>query len=115
MILLLDMSAAFDFIPHRKLIEFLLSLGDTSVIETTIQLLVDREFVILNSEQVYTMSAGVPEGSALGPISFAMYIQKISCTKSLLVKFADDSTIEAENQKCLDDAAKDVIQQIEEK
>ena len=56
MILLLDMSAAFDSIPHRKLIEFLLSLGDTSVIETTIQLLVDREFVILNSEQVYTIS-----------------------------------------------------------
>ena len=97
MILLLDMSAAFESILHRKLIEFLLRLGDTSVIGITNQLLIAREFVIPNSEQVYTMTAGVPQGSALRPILFAGFIQIISCTKRLLVKFADDFTIKAEN------------------
>ena len=60
--------------------------------------------MILNSEQVYTITAAIPQRSALRPILFAMYIQNISCTKGLLVKFADDFTIEAENQKCLEDA-----------
>ena len=95
MTLFFNLSAAFNSIPHRKLIEILSSLGDTSVIGITLQLLVDREFVILNSEQVYTMRAGVPQGSALGPILFAMYILNISCTKGLLVKFADDFKMEA--------------------
>ena len=71
--------------------------------------------VTLNSEQLYRRTAEVPQGSALRPILFAMYIQNNSCTKGLLVKFADDFTIEVENQKSLDDAAKKAIQQIEEK
>ena len=71
--------------------------------------------VTLNSEQIYRRTAEVPQGNALRPILFAMYIQNNSCTKGLLVKFADDFTIEVENQKSLDDAAKKAIQQIEEK
>ena len=76
-ILLLDMAALSNSIAHQKLIKFLFSFGDTSVIGITIQLLVDIEFVIINSEQVYTMTSGVPEGSALGPI-FLLCILEIS-------------------------------------
>ena len=101
MILLFDMLAAFDSKPRQKIIEFLLSLGVTSVIGITIQLLVDRKFVILNSEQVYTITAAIPQGSALRPILIAMYIQNISCTKGLLVKFADDFTLEAKTKNVL--------------
>ncbi len=116
MILLLDMSAAFDSIPHKKLVEFLLKLGNSiGVIGITIQLLLNREFVILDGVEVYQMTAGVPQGSALGPILFALYIQDIKCKNGFLVKFADDFTIEAKDKRTLQSAAQEVIKQIEEK
>ena len=95
----LDLSKAFDRVPHQRLLAKLTAHGITGNIYNWIQSwLADRmQRVVLNGTQSKwsNVSSGVPQGSVLGPLLFIIFINDIDsavdtlhCT---LLKFADDT------------------------
>ena len=94
----LDLSKAFDRVWHDGLMYKMECCGISGDLLTLIQsFLSDRkQRVVLNgkSSQWSTISAGVPQGSVLGPLFFLVYINDLVDNVNSDVKmFADDTSL----------------------
>ena len=94
----LDISSAFDKVWHKGLIAKLMQIGvEDKVLEVFTSYLTNRKQVVVldgcKSDTV-DISAGVPQGSRLGPLLFIIYINDIidSLENDILI-FADDTTL----------------------
>ena len=82
-LVLLDLSAAFDTIDHDILIERLEKWVGLSgpVLNWLRTYLTDREFYVMlgeNKSENHSMPYGVPQGSILGPLLFSLYMLPLS-------------------------------------
>uniref|UniRef100_A0A3P9LR34 Reverse transcriptase domain-containing protein n=2 Tax=Oryzias latipes TaxID=8090 RepID=A0A3P9LR34_ORYLA len=78
-VVLLDLSAAFDTVDHQILLDRLSSLVGLSgnVLKWFYSYLTDRHFYVSMdtcSSRIHEISCGVPQGSILGPILFNLYM-----------------------------------------
>ena len=94
----LDLSKAFDKVPHRRLIKKLEAHGIGGDVKGWIEdWLSDRkQRVCINGEKSDwgTVTSGVPQGSVLGPLLFIIYLNDMDQNiSSSLSKFADDTKL----------------------
>ena len=94
----MDFQKSFDTVPHKRLLLKLQGYGITENLLKWIEnYLADRtQKVVLNGcESKLTPDlSGIPQGSVLGPILFAIYINDLPDTITSTVKlFADDTKI----------------------
>ena len=95
---LLDLSKAFDRVPHQRLHIKLKSYGIKGNTQKWIQdFLINRtQQVVVEVQLSYTgaVTPGVPHGSVLGPTLFLININNLGHgTKSTIRLFADDTTL----------------------
>ena len=94
----LDISKAFDRVWHEGLIYKIKSIGVTGPPLELIQSFLSHKFqrVVLNGQSStwLPVTAGVPQGSILGPLLFLIYINDLSNNLSSTAKlFADDTSL----------------------
>jgi len=96
----IDLSKAFDTVPHLLLLSGLMNIGcNSDVIAWFRNYLTDRfQRVITHDEitQWLPVSRGFPQGSGLSPLLFNIYIRKLSqkCSSDTF-QFVDDTTLVA--------------------
>ena len=97
----IDFSRAFDTISHNILMKKLYFYGFRGKVHAWIQnyLTNGRQFVDYNKShsQLGNLTAGVPQGSILGPLLFIRYVNDIhNISKQIsCIQYADDTTIYA--------------------
>ena len=99
LLILLDLSAAFDTVVHDMLIEDMIAIGvDGDALEWFVEYLSNRSFKVkVNNKysESKKLAMGVPQGSVLGPVLFSIYTIELSWIFKLHgVKckfFADDT------------------------
>lgn len=104
----IDISEAFDRVWHEGLLCKLVKILPRNLFNVLQSYLSDREFLVKGlsgvTSRIYQIRAGVPQGSVLGPILYAIYTSDMplpnlntSC-RLLLSTFADDTVILAASQ-----------------
>ena len=93
-----DFRKAFDTVPHSRLLLKLAAYGISgNVLKWIKSFLVHRkQRVVINGEfsQWSSVNSGVPQGSVLGPLLFAIYMNDLPTrVKSSLVLFANDTKL----------------------
>jgi len=98
----LDVSQAFDRVWHEGLIHKLSLMLPGNLCLLIQSYLADRTFRVVHEEaqsQFYTLQAGVPQGSVLGPILYNLYTADIPTTvDTTIATFADDTAVMASNE-----------------
>ena len=102
LLVMLDLSAAFDTIDHNILIDIL--KNDFGVVDSALQWF--RSYLAIRKQQVvidrcksseFMVATGVPQGSCLGPVLFLLYVSGLSeiISKHLPChhSFADDTQL----------------------
>ena len=119
MVVLLDLSAAFDTIDHEILLARLQSyfgVDGTALawLRSYITCRMQFVFVLGYDLEPVPLSFGVPQGSVLGPVLFIMYTKPLS---DLIAKhpvnhqsFADDTQLNTSFDSCNIDSAIEIIQ-----
>ena len=121
LLVLLDLSAAFNTINHRLLLERL--LGYAGIKETVLQwfslYLADRMQTVIvgsSSSSPTALSCGVPQGSVLGPVLFLLYTSQLG---KVIERFHIDRQFFADDTQLLNSflpdpvAAKEALSRVE--
>ena len=104
----IDLSKAFDTVPHNLLLKKLEHYGIRGIALTLIESYLSnrKQFVSIDGikSSLQDINIGVPQGSVLGPLLFLIYINDlpnaVSNVKSIL--FADDTTMFARDKNAHD-------------
>lgn len=95
--LLVDMSKAFDTVPHQLLLTELAEIGcSQNILQWFFSYLTNREQRVLQGPHVTSwkpVSRGVPQGSSLSPLLFNIFVRKLpDVSTTPTIQFADDVT-----------------------
>ena len=97
-VIMLDFMKAFDSVPHERLISKLSSYGIDGKLRTWLRTFLtkrkQRTIVDGNASTWRNMISGIPQGSVMGPVLFAIFINDMPQLATTNIKhFADDTKL----------------------